>query len=127
MVDNVSVDNVSVDNVSVDNVSVDAVSVWGPGVWLVHRAGRFCRISLSIAAQVVWTRSVRELDMVWWLLTVVVDEDMIGEAWFVHPWEVIFCYILDEMGGGMGGRRLGGWQRGEWEGGMIERFGTGNS
>ena len=38
--------------VSMDNVSVDAVSVWGP-VLLVHRTGRFCRISLSIAAQVV--------------------------------------------------------------------------
>ena len=36
----------------VDMVSVDVVSVWG-NVLLVHRAGRFCRISLSIAAQVV--------------------------------------------------------------------------
>ena len=42
-----------VDIVSVDNVSVDAVSVWGTVVLLVHRAGRFCRISLSMAAQVV--------------------------------------------------------------------------
>ena len=41
-----------VDMVSVDNMSVDAVSVWGP-VLLVHKAGRFCRISLSMAAQVV--------------------------------------------------------------------------
>ena len=41
-----------VDNVSVDNVSVDVVSVWGP-VLLVNRADRFCRISLSIVAQVV--------------------------------------------------------------------------
>ena len=55
-----------VNMVSVDNVSsVDAVSVWGTGVFLVHRAGRFCRISLSIAAQVVWTRSVLELERVW--------------------------------------------------------------
>ena len=86
-----------VDMVSVDNVSVDAVSVWGPGVLLVYRAGRFCRIFLSIAAQVVWTRSVRELERMWWSLTVVVEEDMIGEAGFVLPWEVIFCYILDEV------------------------------
>ena len=48
--------------VSVDKVSVDAVSVWcpgvPPGVFLVHRAGRFCLMSRSMAAQVVWTRSV---------------------------------------------------------------------
>ena len=89
-----------VDNVSVDNVSsVDAASVWGPGKLLVHRAGRFCRMSLSIAVQVVWTRSVRDLERVWWSLTVVIEEEMIGAAGFVLPWEVIFCYILDEVGG----------------------------
>ena len=90
-----------VDIVPVDNVSVDGVSVWGPVLLLVHRAGRFCRISLSIAAQVVWTRSVLELERVWWSLTVVVVEEdmMIGAAWFVLPWDVICCYIFDEVGG----------------------------
>jgi len=38
----------------------------------------------------------------WWSLTVVVEEDMIGEAGFVLPWEVICCYIFDEVGGGWG-------------------------
>ena len=42
-----------VDIVPEDNVSVDGVSVWGPGVLFVHRAGRFCLISPSIAVQVV--------------------------------------------------------------------------
>ena len=42
-----------VDIVSMDNVSVDAVSVWGTVVLLVYRAGRFRRIFLSIAAQLV--------------------------------------------------------------------------
>ena len=107
---------------------MDAVSVWGPGVLLVHRAGKFCRISLSIAAQVVWTRSVLELERVWWSLTVVVVEDMmIGAAWFVLPWDVIYCYIFDEVGGGDGGTILGVGKRGEWEGGRIERGGTGYS
>jgi len=87
-----------VDMVSVDNMSVDAVSVWGP-VLLVHRAGRFCLISLSIVAQVVWTRSVLELERRWWSLTVVVEEDNIGAAGFMLPWEVICCYIFDEVGG----------------------------
>jgi len=79
------VDIVSVDNVSMDKVSEDAVLVWGPVLLLVHRAGRFCRISLSIAAQVVWTRSVLELERVWWSLNAVVEEDMIGAAGFVLP------------------------------------------
>ena len=68
-----------------------------------------------MVAQVVWTRSVRELERVWWSLTVVVEEDMIGAAGFVLPWEVICCYILYEVGG-MGGR--------DWglaEGGVGER------
>jgi len=101
-----------VDIVSVDNVSVDVVSVWGT-VLLVHRAGRFCRISLSMAAHVVWTRSVLELERVWWSLTVVVEEEMIPVAGVVLPWEVISCYILtcyifDEVGGLGGGAGRGG-------------------
>ena len=100
-----------VDMVSVDNVSMDAVSVLGTGVLLVHRAGRFCRISLSIAAHVVWTRSVLELERVWWSLTFVVEEEMIPVAGVVLPWEVISCYILTcyilEEVGGMGGRDWG--------------------
>ena len=71
-----------VNMVSADKVSVDAVSVWGP-VLLVHRAGRFCRMSLSIAAQVVWTRSVIELERVCRSRTVVVVDGMIGAAGFV--------------------------------------------
>jgi len=51
-----------VDMVSVDNMSVDAVSVWGP-VLLVHRAGRFCLISLSIVARRVQVGPV-EVDVV---------------------------------------------------------------
>ena len=51
---------------------------------------------------------------------------MIGAAGFVLQWEVIFCYIIDEVGGD-GGDEIGGWQREEWEGGMIERSGTGDS
>ena len=66
------------------------------------------------------------MERMWWSLTVVVEEDMIGEAGFVLPWEVICCYIFDEVGGD-GGDEIGGWQRGEWEGGMIERSGTGDS
>ena len=107
-----------VNMMSVDNVSVDVVSVWGPGVLLAYKAGRFCRISLSIAAQVVWTRSVRELERVWWSLTVVVEEDMIGAADVVLPWDVISCYILDEVGGW--GDEIGGWQRGEWWGQEVQ-------
>ena len=114
-----------VNMVSVDNVSLDEVSVWGT-VLLVHRAGRFCRISLSIAAQVVWTRSVLELERVMWSPTVVVEDDMIGVAGFVLPWEVICCYISMRWGED-GGDENGGWQRGEWEGGRIERVGTGDS
>ena len=68
-----------VDIVSMDNVSVDAVSVWGP-LLLVYRAGRFCRISLSMVAQVVWTRSVLELERVCLSRTVVVEDEMIGAA-----------------------------------------------
>ena len=120
------VDMVSVDKVSGDAVSVDTVSVWGTGVFLVHRAGRFCRMSLSIAAQVVWMRSVRDLDRVWWSRNVVVVDGMIGAAGFVLPWEVICCYIFDEEGGD-GGDEIGGWQRREWKGGMIERDGKGYS
>ena len=49
---------------------------------------------------------------------------MIGAAGFVLPCEVICCYIFDEVGGD-GGDEIGGWQREEWEGGRIERDGTG--
>ena len=67
------------------------------------------------------------MERIWWSLTVVVVEDgMIGVADVVLPWDVIFCYILDEVGGGWGDD-IGGWQRGKWEGGMIERDGTGDS